>query len=296
MDAAPHDSAVDKLVELLDLEELDDNLFRSLKQEEGWKRVYGGQVLGQALVAATRTVDPERKAHSLHAYFILPGDPDAPILYQVERARDGRSFATRRVVAIQHGRPIFNLSASFHVEEPGFAHQAPMPVVPSPDGLLSDRELLERHADLLPADRRAFLLRPRAFELRPVEPYATATVAPHPPRQHAWLRVPTRLPDDPALHRCYLAFISDMFLVATATLPMPISLHDPRLMMASLDHAMWFHGDARVDEWLLYAMESPWAGGARGLARGLVYTRDGRLVATVAQEGLIRMSRDGGGE
>lgn len=285
----PTTSAVDRLVALLDLEELDDNLFRSLRQEEGWKRVYGGQVLGQALVAATRTVEPERRVHSLHAYFILPGDPAAPILYQVERARDGRSFATRRVVAIQHGRPIFNLSTSFHVAEEGFAHQFPMPPAPGPEGLHSDVELLRAAADRLPAAQRDFLLRPRALEFRPLDPSLWAGHGPQPPHQAAWVRIPRPLPNGPALHRCYLAFLSDMMLVATASLPMPVSFHDPRMMAASLDHAMWFHDDFRADEWMLYVMDSPWAGGSRGLARGLVYAADGRLVATVMQEGLLRM-------
>lgn len=284
----PTAAAVDRPIGLLDLEELDDNLYRSVRQEEGWKRVYGGQVLGQALVAATRTVAPERLVHSLHAYFILPGDPNHPILYQVERARDGRSFATRRVVAFQHGRPIFNLSASFHAAEPGFAHQFAMPDAPGPDGLPSDHELLRAVADRLSPERRDFLLRPRAMEFRAIDPARAASPDPQPPHQRAWVRIARPLPDGDALHRCYLAYMSDMMLVATAVLPMPTHFQDPRLQMASLDHAMWFHGDFRADEWLLYAMDSPWAGGARGLARGLVYAQDGRLVATVAQEGMLR--------
>lgn len=282
-------AAVDRLEQLLDLEELDDNLFRSVTQEEGWKRVYGGQVLGQALVAASRTIGTDRRAHSLHAYFILPGDPHAPIIYQVERARDGKSFSTRRVVAIQHGRPIFNLSCSFQVEEAGFEHQAAMPDVAGPEGLAADRELLSAAAHLLPSGLREFLLRPRAIEFRPVEPYSAFLPGTFPPTQHAWFRVVRPLPDDPALHRCFLAYISDTMLVGTAALPHPVSFIDPRFQVASLDHAMWFHEDARVDDWLLYAMDSPKAANARGLARGLIFTRDGRLVATVIQEGLIRL-------
>lgn len=289
-DQTSPDAAVERLVSLLDLEEIDDNIFRSLRQEEGWKRVFGGQVLGQALVAATRTVPPERKVHSLHAYFLLGGDPAAPIVYQVERIRDGGSFCTRRVLAIQHGRPIFNLSASFHLSEPGFEHQFPMPDVPAPESLLSDQDLLRlAPAHIVTPEMRRVLSRPRALDFRPVDPLVFADGNPHPPFQKAWFRVPRPLDPSPALHRCYLAYISDMMLVATATLPFPVGFHDPRLQMASLDHAMWFHDDFRVDDWMLYVMDSPWGGGARGLARGLVYRQDGRLVATVMQEGLLRM-------
>ena len=281
--------AAERLRALLDLEVLDDNLFRSLQQEEGWRRVYGGQVLSQALVAATRTVEPDRRAHSLHAYFILPGDPQAPILYQVERARDGKSFATRRVVAIQHGRPIFNLGCSFQRVEGGFAHQAAMPDVPAPEALRSALDLLTDAERLLPAGLREFMLRPRAIEFRPVEPYSMFSPGTHPPVQQAWFKVARPLPDDPALHRCYLAYISDTMLIGTTVLPHPVSFIDPRFQTASLDHAMWFHEDPRVDDWMLYAMDSPKAANARGLARGLIYARDGRLVATVMQEGLIRL-------
>lgn len=285
-------AAVDRLTHLLDLEELDDNLFRSVQQEEGWKRVYGGQVLGQALTAATRTVEPDRRAHSLHAYFILAGDPKAPIIYQVERARDGRSFSTRRVVAIQHGRPIFNLSCSFQVVEAGFEHQADLPDVPPPEALVSDHQLLSAAQAMIPPGLREFMLRPRAVEFRPVEPYSMFSPGKHPPRQSAWFKVLRPLPDDPGLHRCFLAYISDTMLVGTAALPHPVSFLDPRFQVASLDHAMWFHEDFRVDDWLLYAMDSPKSANARGLARGLIFTRSGRLVATVIQEGLIRLRED----
>lgn len=279
---------VERLVALLDLETLDDNLFRSLTQEEGWKRVYGGQVLGQALVAAQRTVEPGRAVHSLHAYFILPGDPAAPILYQTERSRDGRSFATRRVVAIQHGRPIFNLSASFHVAEEGFAHQDAMPAVPGPEGLADDETILAAAADQLPPTSRAFWLRPRAVEMRPLDGRSPFDSAPAPPARAVWFRVRGPVGDDDARHRAMLAYISDNMLVGTAALPHGQRWFDPKFQVASLDHAMWFHAPVRVDQWHLYHLASPWAGGARGLAMGRVYSQAGVLVASVAQEGLLR--------
>ncbi len=281
--------AVARLVALLQLEQLDDNLFRSLTQEEGWKRVYGGQVLGQALAAAQKTAPEGRAPHSLHAYFLLPGDPLAPILYQVERARDGKSFSTRRVVAIQHGRPIFTLSSSFQVAESGFEHQAPPPAVPGPEGLDDEVTIIRRHLAAVPEGWRAFLLRPRAVEVRPVGGAGSYAPQMAEPVRRLWFRVAAPLPDDPALHRAALAYVSDAHFVTTAILPHGQSFLDPRLQLASLDHAMWFHEDARADQWLLYAMDSPRAGGARGLAFGHIYTQAGRLVASVAQEGLMRL-------
>jgi acyl-CoA thioesterase-2 len=280
---------VDRLVRLLDVERLDDNLFRSLRQEEGWKRVYGGQVLGQALAAAQKTAPDGRSPHSLHAYFLLPGDPSAPIIYQVERARDGGSFSTRRVVAIQHGRPIFNLSTSLQIAEAGFEHQAPMPDVPGPEGLEDEVDIIRRHIAAVPESWRGFLLRPRAVEVRPVGGAGSFLPQMAEPTRRLWFRVAGRLPDDPGLHRAALAYISDAHFVTTAILPHGQSFLDPRLQLASLDHAMWFHADARADEWLLYAMDSPSAGGARGLTFGHIYTCAGRLVASVAQEGLMRL-------
>lgn len=280
---------VERLSALLDLETIDDNLFRSPTQEEGWKRVYGGQVLGQALVAAQRTVDAPRQVHSLHAYFILPGDPNAPIIYQTERTRDGGSFTTRRVVAIQHGRPIFNLTASFQVDEQGFEHQDPMPDVPGPDGLADDVTILGANAADIPEPARGFWLRPRAVEVRPVDgrgPFHQGTTE---PRRAIWFRVAGPFAGDDALHRAALAYISDNMLVGTATLPHGKRWVDPDLQMASLDHAMWFHAPTRVDDWHLYLMTSPRAVGARGLAMGQIYAADRRLVASVAQEGLIRV-------
>jgi len=280
---------VARLSALLDLERLDDNLFRSLAQEEGWKRVYGGQVLGQALVAAQRTVEAARPVHSLHAYFILPGDPAAPIVYQTERTRDGRSFTTRRVVAIQHGRPIFNLTASFQVAEQGFEHQDTMPRVPGPEGLADDLTILRANADKVPEPMRAFWLRPRAVEVRPVDGRGPFDAAPAEPRRALWFRVAGRFEGDDAVQRAALAYISDNMLVGTAVLPHGQRWFDPGFQIASLDHAMWFHEPSRADEWHLYVLESPRAVGARGLAFGAIYTQDGRRVASVAQEGLIRV-------
>ena len=282
-------SVVDKLVDLLDLETLEVNLFRGRTSDEGWRRVYGGQVIGQALVAASRTVDEPRPAHSLHAYFIRPGDPAAPILYTVDRDRDGKSFTTRRVVAIQHGRPIFNMAVSFQADEEGVEHQFDMPDVPGPEGLLSDRELRIRDGDRIPEKFRSHWLRERPIEIRPVDPRDMFAPDKRPPVQHVWFRVAGPIGGDRALHQCMLAYASDMTLLDTCILPHGISWVNPKLQSASLDHAIWFHEPFCADEWLLYAQDSPRASGARGLNRGSIYTRDGRLVASVAQEGLIRI-------
>jgi acyl-CoA thioesterase-2 len=282
-------SVVDKLVDLLDLETLEVNLFRGRTSDEGWRRVYGGQVIGQALVAASRTVDEPRPAHSLHAYFIRPGDPAVPIVYTVHRDRDGKSFTTRRVVAVQHGQPIFNMAVSFQVEEGGLEHQFDMPEVPGPEGLLSERELRMRESDRIPEKHRAHWLRERPIEIRPVDPRDMFKPDKRPPVQYVWFRVAGPIGDDRALHQCMLAYASDMTLLDTCILPHGISWVNPKLQSASLDHALWFHEPFRADEWLLYAQDSPKASGARGLNRGSIYTRDGRLVASVAQEGLIRI-------
>jgi len=276
------------LIRLLDLEKIELNLFRGVSPREGWQRVFGGQVIGQALVAAGRTVEG-RTAHSFHAYFLRPGDPEVPILYDVDRIRDGTSFTTRRVVAIQHGRPIFNLQASFQVEEPGFEHQAEMPKVRGPDGLKSETELRMEVADRLPERMRPIFTRARPIEVRPIDPQDEFDPEPRPPVQHVWFRAVDRLPDDPALHQCVLAYASDLTLLDTSTLPHAVSWWNDKLQSASLDHAMWFHRPFRADEWLLYAQDSPSASGARGFNRGSVFTRDGKLVASVTQEGLIRV-------
>jgi acyl-CoA thioesterase-2 len=278
------------VIRQLDLEPLEVNLFRGQSRDIGAPRVFGGQVIGQALVAAERTVDG-RVPHSLHAYFLLPGDVAAPIVYQVDRLRDGRSFSARRVQAIQHGRPILSMIASFQAPEAGLEHAAPMPEVPAPEGLASSTELIERwlsEAGPVPPQLAEALRIPSAIEFRPVEPQNPLRPTPGEPRQAVWFRAFDRMPDDPQLHRCVLAYASDFHLVATALRPHGRSWWQRSMVVASIDHALWFHRPARVDEWLLYVMDSPSAQSARGLARGLVYDRAGRLVASSAQEGLMR--------
>jgi len=283
------DPVVD-LIDHLQLEQLEVNLFRGESRDVGQKSVFGGQVLAQALIAASRTVEG-RRAHSLHGYFLLPGDPQAPIVYDVERIRDGRSFATRRVVAIQHGRAIFNMSASFHVREDGLEHQIDMPDVPGPDGLASIEKLGRLAADKAPKKVRPVLTMRRPIEFRPLEPADPLDPQIRPPQHRIWLRAAAALPDDPVLHRAVLAYSSDFTLLGTAFLPHGISLLKGGVQAASLDHAMWFHREFRADEWLLYDMDSPSGCGARGFARGSLFSADGRLVASVAQEGLVRQSR-----
>jgi acyl-CoA thioesterase-2 len=277
--------AVDGLVALLDLEAIEVNIFRGISPDVKLQRVFGGQVAGQALVAAARTVErPGRGVHSLHAYFLRPGDPTVPILYEVDRIRDGRSFTTRRVVAIQHGQAIFNLSASFHAAEPGMEHQAPMPTaVAAPEALPTFKERWAARAEEL----GEWYTRPRPIDWR-TDWGPDDRRRPLPPRQRVWLKAAGQLPDDPILHACVLTYASDMTLLDTAILPHGGEYDEAELMMASLDHAMWFHRPFRADEWLLYDQDTPSASGARGLARGLVHTAGGDLVASVVQEGLIR--------
>ncbi len=280
---------LDELVTLLALERIEENLFRGQSQDLGWGTVFGGQVLGQALSAAVQTVPAERHAHSMHAYFLRPGDVRKPIVYEVDRIRDGGSFTTRRVVAVQSGKAIFNLAASFQKEEPGFEHQDEMPEAPEPESLATEQERWKAHADRLPAFALQRALAPRPFETRPVEPDDDPFApAPRPPRRMLWLRTAGQLPDDPALHGYLLAYASDFAFVTTSLLPHGVTWLTRGMQVASLDHVMWFHRSFRVDEWLLYVIDSPAAHGARGLARGRVFTRDGRLVASTAQEGLIR--------
>jgi acyl-CoA thioesterase II len=281
---------VDKLVGLLELEQIEVDLFRGACTHEQWTRVFGGQVIGQALMAACRTVEA-RMPHSLHAYFLRPGDPAKPIVYQVSRDRDGGSFTSRRVVAIQHGQPILNLAASFHIAEPGKSHKFDMPEVPPPEALEDERAIAQRYMDQIREERRHHMFRSRPIELRPVSPFSRLSGEPRPPHQAFWFRAVARLPDDPVLHRVLLAYASDMMLLSTSLLPHGIHWAKDPLQEASLDHAMWIHDDLRLDDWLLYTLDSPWSGGARGLSRGLIYARDGRLVASVAQEGLIRIPR-----
>ncbi|HEU4412349.1 MAG TPA: acyl-CoA thioesterase II [Polyangiaceae bacterium] len=281
--------ALQDLVAQLSLERIEENLFRGPSQDLGWGTVFGGQVLGQALSAAAQTVPRERPVHSLHAYFLRPGDVSRPIVYDVDRIRDGTSFTTRRVVAIQAGRPIFNLSASFQVGEAGFEHQDPMPEAPPPESLPTDRERMAKHVGRLPkfAVERASAERP--FEMRAADPDDDPfSPTPREARRLLWLRAAAPLPDDPALHRYLLAYVSDFSFVTTSLVPHGVNWLTPGLQIASIDHVMWFHQPFRCDEWLLHAMESPAAHGARGFVRGRFFTRDGRLVASTAQEGLIR--------
>ena len=282
---------IQEVLELLDLEQIEVNIFRGNSPKDRWQRVFGGQVLGQALVAASRTVE-QRVCHSLHAYFIRPGDPRVPILYEVDRARDGKSFTTRRVVAIQHGEQIFNLAASFHVPEQGLEHQFDMPKVPGPETLEPEDARRRRLAHQLPEAVREHFTKPGPIDVRPIdEDDDLINPRKAPPYQDVWLKAKGSMPDDLALHQCVLAYASDMTLLDTCLIPHGVSWFSGRLQSASLDHAMCFHHPFRVDDWLLYSHDSPWAGGARGFNRGMMFTRDGKLVASVAQEGLIRLRR-----
>jgi acyl-CoA thioesterase II len=278
-------TSLDELVTLLALEPIEVNIFRGLSPDEDRQRVFGGQVAGQALVAAARTVEPDRRVHSLHAYFLRPGDPNVPILYDVDRIRDGRSFATRRVVAIQHGRAIFNLAASFQVDEPGFEHQLPVPDdVPDPESLPDFKTRMAPYRDRF----GSWFDRPRAIDIRYVDWPGPDRTQPRSPHQQVWMRADGELPDDPVLHACVLTYASDMTLLDTTMLPHGAHFDSGGLMVASLDHAMWFHRRFRADEWLLYHQRSPSASGARGLAEGAIFCEDGTLAVTVIQEGLIR--------
>jgi acyl-CoA thioesterase-2 len=285
----PVPTALESLLSILDLEQLEQNLFRGQSPSQGWQRVYGGQVLGQALVAAVRTVEPERTVHSMHGYFLLGGDPRHPLIYEVEKIRDGGSFTTRRVKAIQHGRAIFTMNASFHKQEEGFDHRMTMPEVPFPEDLPSERELQEQLLARLPDNIRSYWQRERPIEMRPTDIGRYLTRASSEPVQYTWMRANGTLPDDPKLHQCVLAYASDFTLLDTALIPHGKLLFDTDIQLASLDHALWVHRPFRADEWLLYAQESPSASGSRGFCRGQVFTRDGVLVASATQEGLVRV-------
>jgi acyl-CoA thioesterase II len=285
-------SAIQDVLSILDLEQLELNLFRGRSPQTSWQRVFGGQVIGQALVAACRTVDVAgRPPHSLHAYFLLAGDPKVPIIYEVDRIRDGKSFTTRRVVAIQHGQAIFTMAASFHRDEPGMTHQAKMPDVPKPEELPSESEIKARVLPLMPDLVRRYYERERPIELRPVEYGRYLGKVYEDGRFHVWIRATGALPDEPAIHQCVLAYASDMTLLDAALIPHGRTVFEKTIMAASLDHALWFHRPFRADDWLLYAQDSPNLSGARGFARGLIFARDGTLVASVAQEGLVRERR-----
>lgn len=283
--------AADTLLSIFDLEPLGDNRFQGRSPDNGWTRVFGGQVIGQALYAACKTVE-DRQPHSLHAYFLLPGDPQIPIVYEVERLRDGGSFTTRRVLALQKGAAIFAMSASFQIAEPGFDHQMPMPDVPMPEEL-PDRDGMERDVlPHMPEAVRAYYRRERPIEIRPVEMSRYAADGSREPRFDVWVRASQKLPDEPALHQSVLAYASDLMLLDSSLIAHGTSVFDRRIQAASLDHALWFHRPFRADDWLLYAQDSPSASGARGFSRGLIFDREGHLVASVAQEGLIRPRPD----
>ena len=281
---------VSELIDLLSLERLEDDLFRGQSRDIGTKYVFGGQVLGQALSAAQATMTSPRPAHSLHAYFLRAGDVEAPIVYDVDRTRDGGSFSVRRVTAIQHGKVIFFCAASFQEEEAGAEHQLSMPEVPRPEDIEAAPAIPPEKLARLPTKVRRWLDRMGPFEFRHVYPRDELNPPKRPPYQQVWFRLAEKVGDAPELHRALLAYASDFHLLGTATFPHGISYYQPDVQMASLDHALWFHRDFRADEWMLYSIDSPSAQGARGLARGMVYDRGGRLVASTAQEGLIRVT------
>ena len=280
---------VDELIELLTLERLEENLFRGQSRDIGTKYVFGGQVLGQALSAAQQTVGDERAVHSLHAYFLRAGDINAPIVFDVDRGRDGHSFSVRRVTAIQHGKPILVFASSFQKHEDGVSHQFHIPEVPQPEDVEPPQPPSPEVLSHLSAKMQRWLSRMGPFEMRPVYPRDELKPSKRPPYQQVWFRLSGPIGDDVNLHRAMLAYASDFYLLGTSTFPHGISYYQPTVQMASLDHALWFHRPFRIDDWLLYSLDSPSASGARGLARGSIYTRDGVLVASVAQEGLIRV-------
>lgn len=281
--------AVATLLKSLDLEPLEINLFRGISPKVGWQRVFGGQVIGQALVAAQRTVSEDRRVHSLHGYFMRPGDPENPIIYEVDRIRDGGSFTTRRVVAIQHGAAIFSMSASFQILEEGLHHQIEMPDIPKPDELVSEKQLAEQFIDHAPENVRKYWQRERPIELRPIDLTHYISKKKLKPSQNVWFRATGKLPNNPAIQEAILAYASDMTLLDTSLFAHGRAVFDPKLQVASLDHAMWFHKAFNMENWHLYTQDSPSASGARGLTRGSIFTEDGVLVASTAQEGLIRV-------
>ena len=279
---------LEDLVGLLRLEKIEDNIYRGDSRDIGSPQVFGGQVIGQALSAAQNTVS-DRIAHSLHAYFLRRGDVEAPIIYEVDRSRDGGSFSNRRVVAIQHGRPILNLAASFQNPEEGLEHQFEMPDVPGPEGLKDLTEVAKDMLAHIPSKMRRFLTDKRPFEFRHVEPVEFEHPGKLPPKKHVWIRAVAKLPDNPKLHQNLLTYVSDYEFLGAATLPHGLSFTRGNVIMASLDHALWFHREVRMDEWLLYALDSPTSSGARGLARGQFFTENGIMVASTTQEGLMRV-------
>lgn len=283
---------LNSLVSLLNMETIEENLFRGASQDLGFRQLFGGQVLGQALSAASKTVDSARQANSLHGYFLRAGDPNKPVVYQVERVRDGATFSTRRVMGIQNGQPIFACSASFHIHEEGFRHQTCMPDVPPPEELIPEQDLAPQLAQALSEEKQIKMLRDKPIETRAVQVLDPLHPEKSDPIKQVWFKVNGALPDDPALHKYLLAYASDFGLLTTSLLPHGASIWQPQMQVASLDHAIWFHEEVRLDDWLLYSTDSPWTGGARGFSRGSIFTRDGKLVASVAQEGLVRVRND----
>ncbi|MES1191221.1 MAG: acyl-CoA thioesterase II [Steroidobacter sp.] len=276
------------LLKVLELERLEVNLFRGVSRDLGLPQVFGGQVLGQALHAATATVDADRLVHSLHAYFLLPGDVHAPIIYEVDRSRDGGSFSSRRVVAIQHGQQIFHMSASFQTVQGGLDHQSKMPHVAGPEALRDIRDIVAA-APAIPAELKRWFQVQLPIEFRPINPDRLMSADPADPLTEFWFKAIDKLPGDEKLHRSVLAYASDFYLLRTATQPHGIAFPSAKLRLATIDHAMWFHRPLRVDEWLLYVIDSPSASGSRGLSRGSIFDRNGHLVASVAQEGMVRV-------
>jgi acyl-CoA thioesterase-2 len=283
-------NTTEELLQLMQLEPLEVNLFRGESRDIGTSRVFGGQVLAQSIIAASRTVD-EGSIHSLHSYFLRAGDPEAPIVYDVDRNRDGRSFKSRRVVAIQHGRPIFTLAASFQLEQEGLDHQVEMPVVPMPEELSSDSDIPEDRLEQVSPLLHRWFTRTGPFDFRPTKKNDVFNPRPQAPYSNIWFRLNEKIDQPDPMHRALLAYASDFHLVGTATLPHGISFIQDDLLMASLDHGMWFHRPVRVDDWLLYSCDSPSTSGGRGLARGLIFDRAGRLVASTIQEGMIRVGK-----
>ena len=283
---------LDELVALLSLEAIEENLFRGASQDLGYRQMFGGQVLGQSLSAASQTIDSDRLVHSLHGYFLRPGDASLPVVYQVTRIRDGGSFSTRQVVAIQKGKPIFTCAASFQGIEEGFHHQGTMPDVPGPDDLLAETELARRVKDKLPERLRERAISDKPIEIRPVQRNNPFDPQPAAPVKHVWFRADGTLADNPALHQYLLAYASDFGLLVTAMLPHGVSVWQQFMQVASLDHSIWFHRPIKADEWLLYSMDSPWSGNARGFSRASIFNQAGELVASVAQEGLMRVRED----
>lgn len=280
--------ALSSLLSILDIEPMSATTFLGRSPRDGWQRVYGGQVLGQALVAASRTVEDGRDAHSIHAHFLVGGEPNHPIDYDVECTRDGRSFSTRRVKALQHDKLIFTMTASFHIPEPGFDHQIEMPAVPPPEDLPVAESVMAPVIDKLPEVIKRYWMGERPIEMRPVDMSRYLERRKRNPQQLIWLRANGTLPNDPKLHQSVLAYASDFTLLDTALIAHGHLLFDPGLQLASLDHALWFHQPFRADEWILYAQDSPRAHGGRGFCRGSLFSRDGKLVASTAQEGLVR--------